>query len=246
MIRLAARPAATDSLVRRDAPDADRVAERIADAEVAPVALIGGLLGDVDPRGLEPLELAVDVIREEGEPAAARPLAHELAHLLLGGGVVRGHPRTLEQDVVLLARHAHREPAHRAELHIGAHLEAEQPHVELERLVLIEHEDRRQVVGCQHGSSGSGSCASRYESASRGASPKVLGLPQRMMKEPEFGSIAPSAAARYRLGELPTISAKVRPKVPTLVNPTAKQISTIGASVVRSRNIARSTRRRCR
>jgi hypothetical protein len=67
-----------------------------------------------------------------------------------------------------------------------------------------------------------------------------------MMKEPEFGSIAPSAAARYQLGELPTISAKVRPKVPTLVNPTAKQISTIGASVVRSRNIARSTRRRCR
>jgi hypothetical protein len=38
----------------------------------------------------------------------------------------------------------------------------------------------------------------------------------------------------------------VRLKVPRLVNPTSKQMSVTRKSVVRRRNIARSTRRRCR
>ena len=44
----------------------------------------------------------------------------------------------------------------------------------------------------------------------------------------------------------PTISLNVRLKVPRLVNPTSKQTSVTLRSVSRSRNIERSTRRRCR
>jgi hypothetical protein len=54
------------------------------------------------------------------------------------------------------------------------------------------------------------------------------------------------APARYSDGDSPTISRNVRLNVPTLLNPTSKQIFVTLRSDSRNRNIARSTRRRCR
>lgn len=81
------------------------------------------------------------------------------------------------------------------------------------------------------------------------ASPDVLdatGRPQRSVKEPEAGSGVPARSARKALGETPTSAVKRRVNVPWLVKPTSRQIRVTGRSVVRSRNIARSTRRRAR
>jgi hypothetical protein len=47
-------------------------------------------------------------------------------------------------------------------------------------------------------------------------------------------------------GDEPTMSRKVRLNVPRLEKPTAKQMSVTLRSVLRSRAMARSTRRRCR
>ncbi len=53
-------------------------------------------------------------------------------------------------------------------------------------------------------------------------------------------------AARYSLGDWPTMSRNVRLKVPRLEKPTAMQTSVTERSVETSMAIARSTRRRCR
>ncbi len=53
-------------------------------------------------------------------------------------------------------------------------------------------------------------------------------------------------AARYSFGDSPTMSRKVRLKVPRLEKPTDMQMSVIERSVEPSSAIARSTRRRCR
>jgi hypothetical protein len=53
------------------------------------------------------------------------------------------------------------------------------------------------------------------------------------------------ASLRYVLGDRPTLSRNVRLKAPGLAKPTAKQMSVALRSVSRSRNMARSTRRRC-
>ena len=55
-----------------------------------------------------------------------------------------------------------------------------------------------------------------------------------------------AARQRYVVGGSPTISVNVRLNVPRLVKPTSKQISVTLRSVSRSKNIARSTRRRWR
>jgi hypothetical protein len=54
------------------------------------------------------------------------------------------------------------------------------------------------------------------------------------------------APARYDDGDSPTISRNVRLNVPRLLNPTSRQICVTLRSDSRNRNIARSTRRRCR
>jgi len=51
---------------------------------------------------------------------------------------------------------------------------------------------------------------------------------------------------RKAVGDSPTIAWNVRLKVPRLLKPTSKQMSVTLRSVDRRRNIARSTRRRCR
>ncbi len=64
------------------------------------------------------------------------------------------------------------------------------------------------------------------------------------MKHPSAGGSGPRR--RYTVGDSPTISRNVRLNVPRLPNPTAKHTSVTLLSVLRSRNIARSTRRRWR
>jgi hypothetical protein len=63
----------------------------------------------------------------------------------------------------------------------------------------------------------------------------------------QAGTALRSAARhRYVVGGSPTMPVNVRLNVPRLAKPTSKQISVTLRSVSLSRNIARSTRRRCR
>ena len=62
----------------------------------------------------------------------------------------------------------------------------------------------------------------------------------------QFGATIGPWPTRYADGVSPTISRKVRLNVPRLVKPTRTQMSVTLRSVSRSRNIDRSTRRRCR
>jgi hypothetical protein len=61
-------------------------------------------------------------------------------------GVERGRTRALEQDLAAgIAGHGHREPAHEPEVGVGLDLQAELVDVELQCLVLVEHEDLREI-----------------------------------------------------------------------------------------------------
>jgi hypothetical protein len=76
------------------------------------------------------------------------------------------------------------------------------------------------------------------------ASPKLLGRIQLIAKHVGTAWIGPRL--RYSDGGSPTISRNVRLNVPRLVKPTSRQISVTLRFEPRSRNIARSTRRRWR
>jgi hypothetical protein len=69
------------------------------------------------------------------------PLAHELADLGRGALVHRRRTGPLEQDRPLgMAGHVDGQPAHEAEVDVAVDLEPELADVEVERLVLVEHE----------------------------------------------------------------------------------------------------------
>jgi hypothetical protein len=56
---------------------------------------------------------------------------------------VGGRAGPLEEDLAVgVAGEADRQPAHEAHVDVGVDLEAELAHVEVERLVLVEDEDR--------------------------------------------------------------------------------------------------------
>ena len=78
----------------------------------------------------------------------------------------------------------------------------------------------------------------------RVASPKLLGRVHVFTKQ--VGTPASAPASRNCDGVSPTMSRNVRLNVPRLEKPTSMQTSVTLRSVVRSRYIARSTRRRCR
>ena len=79
----------------------------------------------------------------ETEREPRRALGDELADLLGRLVVVRRRPGPLEQDLAVgIAGDADGQPAHEAQVDVGADLEAELADVEVERLVLVEHEDR--------------------------------------------------------------------------------------------------------
>src|SRR5215475_2982217 len=76
------------------------------------------------------------------------------------------------------------------------------------------------------------------------ANAQALGRIHAIVKH--VGTSVATASLRYALGDRPTMSRNVRLKVPGLSKPTLKQMSVALRSVSRSRNIARSTRRRWR
>ena len=92
--------------------DPDGVAERIAEAHVGAVEVVGGLLGEVgDAALLEGLVERPGVVGDEDE-AAERALGDQLADLLRGRLVVQRRARLLERDLgALLAGDADRQPA---------------------------------------------------------------------------------------------------------------------------------------
>src|SRR3954451_23015977 len=79
--------------------DADRVAERIAQAEVDPVGLLGRLLRDFDALGEQLLVGGARVVGHEADPAAGRALGDELADGLGGVAVHRRRAGLLQQDL---------------------------------------------------------------------------------------------------------------------------------------------------
>src|SRR5207247_2924775 len=88
--------------------------------------------------------------REAGGTTPA-PLPDGLAPRPRGLRAHRRRARDLEQDVVRrVARRANGEPAHHAEGHVGADLEAELADVEVESLLLVEDEDVRDVDRVEH------------------------------------------------------------------------------------------------
>src|SRR3712207_5021834 len=217
--------------------DADVVAG-IAEAEVDAVRLVDRLLGDLHAPGPELRVGLVRVVAGEEQVPAGGPLADELPHLR-GGLLAEGRrARLLQQDCAVgLARQVDGQPPHGAEVHVGLHLEPELADVEVERLVLVGDVDLGDGDGGQHG-------RDAREGHTPGASPELLGLAQAIAKHVGTGGSGPRR--RYTDGGSPATSRNTRLNVPRLLKPTAMHTSVTLRSVVRSRNIARSTRRRCR
>ena len=88
------------------------VAERVAQAQVHAVEVLGRLLGEVgDTALLEGLVQGPGIVGVEDE-AAQRALGDQLAELLSGGFVVQGRARLLEVDLDIgLARDPNGQPA---------------------------------------------------------------------------------------------------------------------------------------
>jgi len=74
--------------------------------------------------------------------------------------------------------------------------------------------------------------------------PKLLGRVHAFTKHD--GTAGNGPRVRNSDGVSPTMSRNVRLNVPRLENPTSMQMSVTVRSLLRSRYIARSTRRRCR
>ena len=124
--------------------EAHVVAERVAQAAVDAVEVLGRLLGELDALGLELLVGAAAVVGGEPGGEAGRALGDEVADLRGGRVVHGGRAGPLEQDLAVgVAGDADGQPAHEAEVDVGADLEAELADVEVERLVLVEDEDAR-------------------------------------------------------------------------------------------------------
>ena len=138
----------------RDLPllqDPDGVAERVADAHVGAVEVVGGLLGEVgDAARLERLVQAAGIVGDEDE-AAQGALGDELAELRGGRLVVQRRARLLQRDLGLrLAGNADRQPAVVTLPDVVALLEPELVDVEVERLLLVEDVDRGDVEPVDH------------------------------------------------------------------------------------------------
>jgi hypothetical protein len=124
----------------------------VAQPEVGAVGLLGGFLGQLDATVLEHRPHGVDVVGREEDRAGGGTLGDQLAGLRGRRLVQRGRPRPFQQDLSRpVTRHAHGEPAHEAEILVVGDLQAEPADVEVERLVLVEHEQRRDVYPGVHG-----------------------------------------------------------------------------------------------
>src|SRR5215212_1295936 len=131
-----------DERPRRGLHDADVVAERVAQAAVDAVEALGRLVGELDALGLELLVGLAQVVGPQAEREARRALGDELADLLGRRVVVGRGPGALEEDLAIgIAGRADGQPAHEAHVDVGADLEAELADVEVQGLVLVEHED---------------------------------------------------------------------------------------------------------
>src|SRR5690606_11774826 len=132
--------------------EADAVAERVPDREVDPVELLGGLLGDLHALRPQCLTHGVGVVGYEADGEARGALGDQFADLLRGLRVHAGRRGLLEEDVsVGDALGPNGQPAHLAtEDHVGADLQAELAYVEVQRLVLVEDPDVRDVDALDH------------------------------------------------------------------------------------------------
>src|SRR5690554_2804472 len=167
------------------------VPERVADAEVYAVGLLHGLLGHLHALALQLLVEPVGVVRDETEREAGGALADQLAELAHGVGVHAGRGGLLQQDLALrAARRPHRQPAHGAEVDVGADLQTQLADVEVQRLVLVEHEHVADVYALDHVCSSKwllrwspSTDESLYWAPLLISSPKLLGRAQAMAKQ---------------------------------------------------------------
>src|SRR5439155_17233159 len=114
--------------------DPDGVAERIADAHIGPVEMIGGFLGEVrDTPLLERLVESASIVGDEHE-AAQRSLGDDPAQLGCGRFVMQRGPRLLQRDLgSRLARHSDAQPAVIALADVVALLDVELVALQVER-----------------------------------------------------------------------------------------------------------------
>src|SRR5690606_38903275 len=157
--------------------DPDVVAERIAQTAVDAVGLFGRLLGELHPLGAQFLVGLAAVVGGEDEAEAHGPLGEQVANLC---GVLLRHRRragALQQDLpVRLPRDGDRQPAHEPEVDVRADLHTQLADVEVERLVLIEYEDRGVRNGVEHAAQATAGWEAR-------ASPKLLGRVHAITKQ---------------------------------------------------------------
>src|SRR3954447_3722604 len=130
----------------------DRVAERVAEAEVDAVGLHDRLLGQVNPALLQLGVGLVGVVGDEEQVAAGSALGDQVPDLVGHVGAHRRRRGQLQQHgPVRVGGQRHGREAHRAELLVDLDLEAELPDVEVERGVLVEHVHGGDGDGVQHG-----------------------------------------------------------------------------------------------
>src|SRR6267143_2695148 len=137
---------------RRELNDSEVVAERVAQAAVDSVGVFGRLFAELDASSLQGLVGLPAIGCCETKREAAAAFADRFADL--GGGLLvhAGRGRDLEQDVAAgITGYPNRQPAHEAEVHVGADLEAELADVEVEGLLLVEDEYVRNVDCVEHG-----------------------------------------------------------------------------------------------
>ena len=123
-------------------PDADGVAEGIANAEVDAVGRPVGssVMSTPRPLSVSKVDCASSVVRKIAPPIA--PFVMRSRTCAAVASSMTGEPGRLEEDLAaVVARDPHGEPAHEAEVDVGGHLESEVVRVEVERFVLIEHEE---------------------------------------------------------------------------------------------------------
>src|SRR5918995_2814477 len=150
--------------------DAALVAERVAEAAIDAVGLFGWLLDELHTLGLELLVGLAAVVGGENERQAEGALGDQIADL--GRDFVRHRRRAglLQQDVVIgVAWHVDREPAHEAEVEVGADLEAELADWHLRSSSRTG--PRTTGCGTYRGGRPGGTCAPRSSRAGPGGGP---------------------------------------------------------------------------
>lgn len=126
--------------------DSNVVAEGVAEPDVDTVRLLHRFLCEIDALGQQRLVGFPAVRGCEANREPRRAFRDELTDLPGGSLVHCRRPRFLEQDVASrLSRNSNGQPSHEPEVLIAADFETKLANVKFQRLILVEHEDVREM-----------------------------------------------------------------------------------------------------